>query len=62
MTKQKQKTKKLYYDVKKCLGCRSCEIACAVAHSQSKELFKALKEEVAYAPLETCETADEKGA
>jgi len=25
--------KKLFYDVKKCLGCRSCEIVCAVAHS-----------------------------
>jgi carbon-monoxide dehydrogenase iron sulfur subunit len=42
--------KKLYYDVKKCLGCKSCEIACAVAHSQSKELFKALKEEVLSLP------------
>ena len=35
--------KKLYYDVKKCLGCRSCEIACAVAHSKSRELFAAVK-------------------
>jgi carbon-monoxide dehydrogenase iron sulfur subunit len=46
----KQKTKKLYYDIKKCLGCKSCEIACAVAHSESKELFKALKEEVLSLP------------
>jgi len=37
--------KQLYYDVKKCLGCKSCEIACAIAHSLTQELFKALKEE-----------------
>ncbi len=42
--------KQLYYDVKKCLGCRSCEIACAVAHSTSGELFKAIKEEIASLP------------
>lgn len=28
----------------RCLGCRSCEIACAVAHSKSKDLFSALGE------------------
>ena len=37
--------KQLYYEVKKCLGCRSCEIACAVAHSLSGQLHKAIKEE-----------------
>ena len=42
--------KSLYYDVKKCTGCRSCEIACAVAHSACGELFKALKEEVLSLP------------
>ena len=31
-------------DVEKCLGCRSCEIACAVAHSQTKELSRAIFE------------------
>jgi len=36
--------KKVKYDLKKCLGCKSCVVACALAHSQSKELFKALKE------------------
>jgi carbon-monoxide dehydrogenase iron sulfur subunit len=34
------KTKKLHYDVSKCLACRSCEIACAAGHSQAKTLFK----------------------
>ena len=37
--------KQLYYDVKKCVGCKSCELACAVAHSLSQELAKALQEE-----------------
>ena len=30
--------------VEHCLGCRSCEIACALAHSESKDLFGALAE------------------
>ncbi len=34
----------IFVDVKKCLGCRSCEIECAVSHSISKELLKAIKE------------------
>lgn len=27
-----------------CLGCKSCELACAVAHSTSKNLFEAIQE------------------
>ncbi|AFQ43758.1 4Fe-4S dicluster domain-containing protein [Desulfosporosinus meridiei] len=27
-----------------CLGCKSCELACAVAHSASKTLFQAISE------------------
>jgi carbon-monoxide dehydrogenase iron sulfur subunit len=42
--------KQLYYDVKKCLGCKSCEIACALAHSVTNELFKAFKEEALSLP------------
>ncbi|MCK4245191.1 MAG: 4Fe-4S dicluster domain-containing protein [Candidatus Omnitrophica bacterium] len=37
--------KRLFVDVERCLSCRSCEIACAVEHSQSKDLFSSLKEE-----------------
>lgn len=36
--------KKLYYDVKRCLGCRSCEIACALAHSKTRSLFSEAKD------------------
>lgn len=42
--------KQLYYDVKKCLACKSCEIACAVAHSLTGELFKSLREEILSLP------------
>lgn len=33
--------------LKKCLGCHSCELACALEHSQSKELVKAIHEDPA---------------
>lgn len=36
--------KKIYCDIKKCIGCRACEIACAVEHSKSKKLDEAIKE------------------
>lgn len=32
-------------NVEKCLGCKSCELACAVTHSKSKDLFIAVREE-----------------
>ncbi len=34
-------------DSKRCLSCRSCELACAVAHSESKDLVKSIKEKTA---------------
>ncbi|MBU1925242.1 MAG: 4Fe-4S dicluster domain-containing protein [Candidatus Omnitrophica bacterium] len=37
--------KKIYYDVEKCLGCKSCEVYCAVGKSESKQLFRAVFEE-----------------
>lgn len=37
--------KQLYYEVKKCLGCKSCEVACALAHSLTGDLFKVFHEE-----------------
>lgn len=35
---------RIYVRQDRCLGCKSCEIACAVQHSQSKTLFTALTE------------------
>ncbi len=34
----------VFIDPTRCVGCRSCEIACMVEHSQSKDLFKAIME------------------
>jgi anaerobic carbon-monoxide dehydrogenase iron sulfur subunit len=31
-------------DVEKCLGCRSCQVQCALEHSRSKELVGAIRE------------------
>lgn len=36
--------KEIYVRLERCLGCMSCQIACAVAHSQSKTLFGAILE------------------
>lgn len=34
----------IYINPEKCTGCRSCEIACAVEHSTSKDIFGAIFE------------------
>ncbi len=36
--------KEILIDIEKCLGCKSCEIACAVEHSNSKQLFSSIFE------------------
>lgn len=41
---KKTKNVKIYCDISKCLGCKSCEIACALEHSRSKDIFKAARE------------------
>ena len=35
---------KIFCDIKKCLACRACELACSAEHSKNKELFEAVKE------------------
>ncbi len=52
--------KKLYYDVKKCLACRSCEIACALSHSGTNELSRALREETLSLPRKKIVSANRK--
>lgn len=37
--------KRVFINIERCVGCKSCEIACAVHHSKSKDLFSALFEE-----------------
>ncbi len=36
---------KVYFELGKCMSCHSCELACALEHSQSKELVKAIGED-----------------
>ncbi len=36
--------KEIFVRLDRCQGCRSCQLACAVAHSQSKNLFGAVAE------------------
>ena len=38
--------KQLYYKADKCLGCKYCLIACAVVHSESGDLLKAIREKI----------------
>jgi len=38
--------KKVYFDPARCLGCHSCEFACALEHSLSKSPAQAVREEV----------------
>ncbi|NOX19881.1 MAG: 4Fe-4S dicluster domain-containing protein [Nitrospirae bacterium] len=39
--------KGIFIDISKCTACKSCEIACAVAHSKSGNLFEAIFEKPA---------------
>ncbi len=35
----------VFIDGERCIGCRHCEVACAIEHSSSKQLFGMLREE-----------------
>jgi carbon-monoxide dehydrogenase iron sulfur subunit len=50
--------KVIVVNVDHCLGCRSCQIACAVAHSESKTLAGALLEEPRPVPRVTVEAVE----
>lgn len=50
--------KVIYIDLEKCLGCRSCEIQCAVAHSAAKSLLGALREDPLPLPRVQVEAAE----
>ncbi len=36
--------KRIFISIERCTGCKSCEIACAVQHSRTKDLFTAIFE------------------
>ncbi len=46
LKEKKSKDVKIYCDMTKCVGCKSCELACALEHSQTKNIFSAIKEKV----------------
>ena len=37
-------SKKIFCDITKCIACRTCELACAIEHSATKDLFLAILE------------------
>lgn len=43
--------KSVFINPERCIGCKHCEIACAVEHSQSKNLYRAVFEEPLPRPL-----------
>ena len=48
-------------NIEKCLACKSCEIACALVHSRSKELAEAIEESPKPQRMVTVEAAGEYG-
>ncbi len=36
--------KEILIDMEKCMGCKSCEIACRIAHSETKSIYTAIFE------------------
>jgi carbon-monoxide dehydrogenase iron sulfur subunit len=41
-----QNNKNIFVKPNLCTGCKSCEIACAIEHSKSKNLYKAINENI----------------
>jgi len=54
-------SKVIMIDIERCLACKSCEIACAVAHSQSKVLEESITEQPRPQNRVTVESAGEFG-
>lgn len=42
----------------RCIGCRHCEVACAIEHSESRNLFEAIKEDPVSKPRIHVEVAE----
>lgn len=54
--------KQIFCQIQKCLGCRSCELACATAHSLSQNLVDAIREKELPKHRIHIELVDEKGS
>jgi len=53
--------KRVYPNKEYCIGCHLCELACITAHSKSKDLITAYREERVECGLSSCKTVFEKG-
>jgi carbon-monoxide dehydrogenase iron sulfur subunit len=53
--------RRIYCRIENCLACRACEIACAVAHSESKNLADAIREVTAPKHRITVRVFDNEG-
>jgi carbon-monoxide dehydrogenase iron sulfur subunit len=49
-------------NVERCVGCKRCRIECAVAHSQSKDLLEAIREQPRPVPRVTVEAVEQYSA
>jgi anaerobic carbon-monoxide dehydrogenase iron sulfur subunit len=54
--------KRIFCVIEKCLACRSCELACAGAHTKSSSLIQAIREGDIPQPRIHVEAIDENGA
>jgi carbon-monoxide dehydrogenase iron sulfur subunit len=54
-------TKTLICRIERCLGCRSCEMACALVHSKSQDLHQAVLETPLPRKRVTVESAGDRG-
>ena len=53
--------KEIFCRIERCVGCRSCELACAVEHSKSKDLVAAVTEDPPPVHRVQVRAVDEKG-
>lgn len=53
--------KVIYCRIDRCLGCKACELACALEHSESKRLEQAIREEPLPAARVRVHRVDKKG-
>jgi anaerobic carbon-monoxide dehydrogenase iron sulfur subunit len=53
--------KRIFCEIEKCLACRSCELACAVAHAPHQSLLEAIREGTLPRPRIHVEAIDDKG-
>jgi carbon-monoxide dehydrogenase iron sulfur subunit len=59
--KSKGEGKAIICRIDRCLGCRACEIACALVHAKSQDIFKAVQEDPKPRRRVNVESAGDRG-